>query len=128
MHHALTDPTYLSNCRAALAKEQADSLAQTPAWAHVDRQQVHADWDRLYQSLVPLIKAEVLPSDDAVQSLMAQHFAIACRFYRPSASAYVGMGLFYQDNPGMRDFHNAYHPRMVGFLLDAMVEFAHRTL
>ncbi len=117
------DPTYLETCRNALSQEQSKSLAETDHWAHVDRTQVHADWDALYKTLAGVIGTSTA-SDTHIQELLAQHYAIACRFYTPSPAAYLGMALFYQDNPGMRDFHNAYHPQMVSFLGDAMCVYA----
>ncbi|MDT9002426.1 TipAS antibiotic-recognition domain-containing protein [Paucibacter sp. APW11] len=118
---------YLDQCRAAMQAEQASSLAQTQHWAHVDRAQVHADWDALYKRLALLV--DQCNADSAeVQQLVGEHHAIACRFYLPSREAYIGMSLFYQDNADMRSFHNAYHPRMVEFLADAIFVFAQQRL
>ena len=107
--------------------EQAKSLAATANWAHVDRQKVHQDWDVLYKELAPMLDSKP-PEAPEVQALIAQHYAIASRFYSPSSRAYVGMALFYQENDGMRDFHNAYHPGMVEFLGDAVHAFAEAKL
>ncbi|EJE54880.1 TipAS antibiotic-recognition domain-containing protein [Acidovorax sp. CF316] len=69
-----------------------------------------------------------MPSSPAIQSLMARHHAIASRFYAPSREAYIGTALFYADNPDMKAFHNAYHPRMVAFLGEAIHTYAHSHL
>ena len=111
-------PEYLEQCRAAQGAEQAQSLASTNNWAHVDKAQAHADFDAFYKELAPLIDANE-PASRTIQALMAQHYAIASRFYAPSGDAYVGTALFYEDNADMKAFHNAYHPRMVEFLGDA---------
>lgn len=120
-------PEYLETCRTALAAEQAESLVGTDGWAHVDKQQVHADWDVLYKTL-----AGVMDQSDAssveVQEIMAQHYAIASRFYAPSKEAYIGMALLYDEDPAMRNFHNAYAPNMVQFLGEAMNIYAQRNL
>jgi TipAS antibiotic-recognition domain len=102
-------------CRIALQEEQTKSLAETNNWAHVDRAKVHADWDVLYKELAKSIDTSS-PDDEAVQSIVAQHYQIACRFYMPSPDAYVRMALFYNEDSDMKDFHNAYHPKMVDFL------------
>ena len=39
-----------------------------------------------------------------------------------------GMSLFYQENEDMRNFHNAYHLDMVGFLAAAMPIYADENL
>ena len=120
-------PEYLEQCRQALAAEQTKSLAETANWSHVDKAQVHIDWDILYKQFEPLVDAS-FPSSPEVQSLMAQHYSIASRFYLPSQMAYIGLGLFYRDNPDMKAFHNAYHPKMVDFLGDAIFVYAKNNL
>jgi TipAS antibiotic-recognition domain len=80
-----------------LSCEQAQSLAATDNWSHVDKTQVHLDWDSLYKELTPMI--ETLPaSAPEIQGMMARHYAIVSRFYRPSKQAYIGMSLFYGEN------------------------------
>lgn len=118
---------YLTQCRQALAKEQSISLSETGNWSHVDKQKVHVDWDILYKEMAPLI-ADSAPSSREVQSLMAQHHEIAKRFYSPTKDAYIGMALFYQENPDMNKFHNSYHPNMVNFLGEAIFVYANKNL
>jgi hypothetical protein len=120
-------PEYLEQCRQTMATEQAKSLAETGNWSHVDKKQVHIDWDILYKELAPLVDGS-LPSSAQVQSLMSQHHSIAARFYPPSREAYIGLGLFYQENADMKAFHNAYHPLMVDFLGEAILDYAQRNL
>ena len=106
-----------------MAAEQTKSLTETDNWSHVDKQQAHVDWDVLYKELVPLVNGS-LPSSPEVQSFMERHYSIASRFYAPSHKAYIGMALFYQDNPDMKAFHNSYHPKMVDFLSEAIFVYA----
>ena len=121
------DSTYLEKCRNALSSEQTKSLSETNNWAHVDKQQVHTDWDTLYKVISPLIDNS-MPGDENIQTLVDSHFKITCRFYQPSTDAYLGMALFYAENKDMEAFHNAYHPKMVAFLGDGMSIYAHRNL
>ncbi len=118
---------YLEQCRQALTAEQTKSLAETENWSHVDKQKTHIDWDVLYKELASLVDSS-LPSSIEVQSLMSRHYSIASRFYSPSREAYIGMGLFYRDNPDMKAFHNAYHPKMVDFVGEAIYAYAQRNL
>lgn len=120
-------PGYLAQCRAAQRSEQEQSLARTDHWAHVDKPQAHADFDAFYRRLAPLVDTHA-PAAPEVQARMAEHFAIASRFYAPSRDAYVGTALFYADNTDMKSFHNAYHPRMVEFLGEAMYTYAQQNL
>lgn len=110
-----------------MTAEQTKSLADTNNWSHVDKQQAHIDWDVLYKEFVPLVNG-TLPSSSEVQSFMKRQYSIASRFYAPSQKAYIGMALFYQDNSDMKAFHNAYHPKMVDFLGEAIFVYAQRNL
>lgn len=121
------DTEYLEKCRSSLKFEQTNSLAETNNWEHVNKQQVHIDWDILYKEFALLIDNSKA-SDKNVQSLMERHFEITCRFYRPSREAYIGLALFYNDNQAMKDFHNSYHPKMVAFLGDSISIYAHENL
>ncbi len=56
------------------------------------------------------------------------NYAIASRFYPASRQAYIGTALFYAENADMKAFHEAYHPRLVEFLGEAMFVYAHREL
>lgn len=114
---------YLQACRTALNDEQARSLSETNNWSHVDKPQVHRDWDALYKRLVPLLPSFPAHSPE-VQALIAEHHKIVSRFYAPSKRAYVGMSLFYAENPDMAKFHHAYHPDMVAFLAEAIPIYA----
>ena len=121
------DSIYQEKCRAALSQEQTKSLSETVNWEHVDRTKVHADWDVLYKEIAKIIDTSNA-ADSNVQALIDQHYKIACRFYTPSKEAYIGMALFYGENGGMKDFHNAYHPKMVAFLGDAICAYANDKL
>jgi hypothetical protein len=115
-------------CRQALAAEQAASLATTAGWSHVDREQVHSDWDVLYRTLAVAARDGALPSQPHIQDLIAEHYMIACRFYVPSREAYIGMSLFYGENLEMRTFHNGFGPDLVAFLSQAMQHYARHEL
>lgn len=127
MNTEINSVEYLQQCRDALGVEQAYSLSQTNNWAHVNKDEVHRDWDVLYRKLVTLID-QLPPTSLEVQALMVQHYEIASRFYAPSKMAYIGMSLFYAENHDMKSFHNAYHPRLVEFLAEAIPFYAHSNL
>ncbi|WP_440056470.1 TipAS antibiotic-recognition domain-containing protein (plasmid) [Pseudoalteromonas sp. T1lg65] len=118
---------YVSECRKALEEEQAYSLSNTNNWSHVNRELVHQDWDILYKKLAEYV-GKLTVANDSVQSLIKEHFEIACRFYTPSKKAYIGMGFFYKENKEMEKFHNSYHPEMVDYLGNAIVHYAKNNL
>ncbi len=120
-------PGYLDECRDALSTEQAKSLAETNNWSHVDKTEVHTDWGILYEEIAPLIDSS-LPSSPVAQALIDRHFSIISHFYSPSKKAYIGLALFYDENPEMKAYHNSFHPKMVEFLGDGMFFFANSKL
>jgi hypothetical protein len=118
---------YLSTCRQALEREKNKSLSETNTWEHVDREKVHSDWNELFTELAKLIDHSS-PSDDAVQAIIAQHYHITCRFYRPSKRAYIGTSLFLNENKEFLDYHNRYHPQLANFLGVAMRYYAENSI
>ena len=118
---------FLQQCRSAMAAEQADSLAKTNNWSHVNKDQVHADWDALYQKLAPLVEHHSSDSPE-IQSLIGEHFSIISRFYKPSKMGYIGTSLHYAENESMKNFHNSYHPKLVQFLAEAIPVYAEKHL
>lgn len=115
--------SFLQECRTALAKEQANSLAKSNNWAHVDKAQVHRDWDALYKRLV-ILMPDHPPHSPKIQELISEHHKIVSRFYAPSKMAYIGMSLYYAEDSEMAKFHCAYHPEMISFLAEAIPVYA----
>jgi hypothetical protein len=120
-------PEYQQICRDALNDEQAKSLADTDNWSHVNKQQVHSDWDALYKELTPMIQRLPAAAPE-IQAMMARHYGIVSCFYAPSKLAYIGMSLFYRENSDMKSFHNGYDANMVDFLGQAMPIYAEKHL
>ena len=114
-------------CRRSLGEEQARSLAETDGWAHVDKDRVHADWDALYREIAVFLDG-ARPEGDRAQELIERHVQITSRFYAPTREAYIGMAMLYAEDAAMKEFHNAYHPRMVEFLGLAMRAYADKRL
>ncbi len=87
-----------------------------------------ADVDAAYvgigRRLIPLIDARVAPDDERVLDVMADHYAIVARFWTPDAEQYAGLGDLYVDHEDFRARYDAEHPRMAGYLRDAMAAYA----
>lgn len=121
------EANYLESCRHALSSLQSKSLAETNNWAHVDKAQVHLDWEVLYKEIAQEID-NLAPDSERAQEFIARHCAIASRFYLAQKDAYIGLALFYEENSDMKAYHNAYHPEMVRFLGDAISVYANAKL
>lgn len=90
MENEFDNEKYYEHCLACLSKEQSESLSVTNGWEHVDKEQVHKDWDVLYKEIALLID-ESKPGDVEIQKMVDRHYHIARRFYTPSKEAYIGM-------------------------------------
>jgi hypothetical protein len=45
---------YLESCKKALKKEQEKSLLETNNWPHVNKDEVHKEWNLLYANFTIL--------------------------------------------------------------------------
>lgn len=79
-------------------------------------------------ALTELIKQGAAPQDAVVQEVIAQHYAIVCKFWTPNADAYRGLGDMYTGHPDFRARYDAHDPRLAEFFSDAMDVYASQSL
>jgi DNA-binding transcriptional MerR regulator len=83
-----------------------------------------AEIDAIHSAFVTLIEAGGMPSSSAAQALTARHYRWVSRSWRPDAEAYASLGQLYVEHPDFRSMYEALHPRMAGFMRDAMAAYA----
>ena len=88
---------YIDSCKKALKKEQEKSLFETNNWSHVNKEEVHENWNLLYVKIAEELDT-LSPSDIKAQDFIREHYKIVCAFYKPSKEAYLGMSLFYKED------------------------------
>ncbi len=118
---------YIDACKKALKVEQEKSLLETNNWSHVNKEEVHRNWNLLYEQIA--VELDTLdPLDNKAQDFTREHYTIVCAFYKPSKEAYIGMSFFYKEDKGMREFHQSFHVKMLTFLEEAIYIYACKNL
>lgn len=64
------------------------------------------------------------PTDTAVQSLVARHYAWVARFWKPDADAYRGLGEMYVQDERFRDYYDRWGAGTAELLRDGMSHYA----
>lgn len=81
--------------------------------------------DSLDMAIARLIEDGLSPKDDKVQKLVHRHFELQENFFNLTKEAYMALIEMYEaDNPELRKFWHAYHPKMWEFLCEAMRVYA----
>ena len=118
---------YIDSCKKALKEEQEKSLLETNNWSHVNKEEVHKNWNLLYAKIAEELDT-LSPSDLKAQNFIREHYKIVGAFYKPSKEAYIGMSLFYKEDEAMRTFHKSFHVKMLNFLEEAIFIYAYKNL
>lgn len=106
----------------------AESKQKTRGWGPADFAREKAGNDQLNREFARLLEDGVAPGDPAAQALAARHHAMVCRFWTPSPDAYVAMGRMYGGHPDFRRYYEAFHPKLVAYLSEAIRVYAEREL
>nr|WP_315395933.1 MerR family transcriptional regulator [uncultured Duganella sp.] len=84
--------------------------------------------DDIHARFVALIGRALDPGAPEVQAETARHYRWVSRSWRPDAEAYAALGALYADHAEFRAMYDALHPRLAGFLAEAMAIHARRVL
>ncbi|RRR98367.1 MerR family transcriptional regulator [Glycomyces terrestris] len=90
------------------------------------RRAVPAEFDRIATALAALRAEGRDPGDPAVQTLVADHYALVARHWdsEPGAAAYRGLGALYTDDPRFRDQYEQRGAGFTAYLRAAMDAYA----
>ena len=89
-------------------------------------QAVKAEGGTVAQQLADLMGKA--PSDAAVQTAVARHYAWVDNFWHPTAESYRGLGQGYAEHPEFRAFYEKYRPGLADFMCAAMSYYADHSL
>ncbi len=87
-----------------------------------------AEIDAIHARFVTLIERGLAPDAAETQGETARHYRWVCRSWRPDADAYAALGALYTGHAEFSAMYDALHPRLAGFLADAMAVYAQRVL
>ncbi len=97
--------------------------AKTKDWSAQEKTDFIHDINRIMDELVASIDAELKPSDKKVQALMKEHYVWLERSWTPTKAGYLGLIELYQTD-GFSEFYTSRHPKLLGFMLEAMQIFS----
>lgn len=119
---------YLVERGTITQKDIDDSWANVKGWEKADWERTNKESEEVNKAIASAIDAGLTPGSSEVQALIRRHHAWVKNFWTPNQESYVGLGEMYLDHTDFRSFYNAYHPKMVVYLVEAMKIFAKREL
>lgn len=94
-------------------------------WSDEQWAQFKDEVDHLDMAIAGLIAEGLSPDNDKVQKLVHRHYELQENFFNLTKEAYLALIEMYEaDNPEMRKFFQACHPKMREFLCAAMRVYA----
>jgi DNA-binding transcriptional MerR regulator len=102
----------------------AESHGRMSSWTDTERAAIPVVFADLEQRLAEEMDSGADPSDDAVQDIVAEHYAYICRFWTPDANMYAALGDLYVDHVDFRARKDAVRPGLAEFERDAMAVYA----
>jgi DNA-binding transcriptional MerR regulator len=126
------DPTKQAHYEAELGERYgadvgpviAESHRRLATWTEAERAAIPEVFAELERRLAAELESGADPSDEAVQDIVAEHYAFICRFWTPDADSYAGLGDLYVEHVDFRARKDAVHPGLAEFERDAMAEYA----
>lgn len=119
---------YLVDSGTLTQREVDESWDNVKGWKKGNWDQFHQEGDEINKALVAAMNADLKPSSTEVQDLIHRHHAWVKHFWTPTKESYIGLGQMYLNHTDFRDFYNAYHPKLVEYLVEAMKIYAERKL
>lgn len=101
---------------------------RTKSWSKERVEKIQQEQDALFKAFTEAINNKKAPSDPDVQKLVQKHFENIKNFWTPTKESYTELGKFYCHHADFEKFFETYHPRLSGFLAQAMAAFAEREL
>lgn len=119
----------LANYPGASVQElMKESKKRTSKWTKEKWDEIKAQSDEIYKDLAFLLEKGFEPSSIEVQGIIQRHFQMISQFYDVSKEVYLGLADFYANYPDFKNFFEAYHPKMLTFVLGAIKFYASHNL
>lgn len=105
-----------------------ESKKRTAKWDKDEWDEVKNQGDTIHKELAKAIEQGLKPDSDEVQTIIHRHYQMTERFYTASKEVYIGLTQLYAQHPDFKKFFDAYHPKMIEFIGEAMQFYAHKNL
>lgn len=101
---------------------------KTKVWTKKQWLKNKEEGDKIHMALVDAINHKLEPSSSTVQELIKKHYQLVTNFWIPNKESYIALSQFYNSHPDFIEFYDNIHPKLLGFLMEAMKIFAEREL
>lgn len=119
--------TYLVKYHGTMAEDLIfQSKKRMESWDKSDLEGIAREGNGIYKALSECIERELGPRSDEVQGHIHRHYQMTERFYDVSKDVYMGLAQLYCEHPEFRKFFDCHHPKLVGFIAEAMRVYAHK--
>lgn len=105
-----------------------ESKKRTAKWDKNEWDKVKNQGDAIHKELALAIGKGLAPNSDEVQDIIKKHYKMVQQFYKVTRDVYIGLTDLYIQHPDFKQFFDAYHPKMLEFICDAMKYFANKNL
>lgn len=105
-----------------------ESKKRTAKWDKYEWDDVKNQGDAIHKELAKAIEQGLKPDSNEVQAIIQRHYQMIERFYEPSKELYIGLTELYVQHPDFKKFFDAYHPKMIEFIGEAMRFYANKNL
>lgn len=115
--------------KGTLTQREIDaSWEKVKTWKKEKWEKFQQEGDELTKAFVVAMNANFKPGSAEVQKLVHRHHAWVNHVWTPNKESYIGLGQMYLNHADFRDFYQAYHPKLVEYLVEAMRVFAEQEL
>lgn len=92
-----------------------------------DIHKIQQEWHAIGQELTELLENDYASASPEVQKLIGKHYELIKKFWTPTKESYAGHADFIIETE-LKNFYNAYHPKLAQFLADGIKIFADENL
>lgn len=93
-----------------------------------DIKQWQQNVNKLYKEIAVLIDNNHQPDSHEVQILMPQLYSLVSTKNTSSKEGFIGLAQMYREHSDFKSFFDAYHPKLLEFIVEAMEVFANKNL
>jgi DNA-binding transcriptional MerR regulator len=104
------------------------SHKRTAKWDKDQWDDVKKAGDQIHKELADVINLGLDPESEEVQKIIHRHYELQNRFYDLTKEVYIGLADLYAQHPDFQKFFDAYHPKMIEYIGEAIRYYADKNL
>ena len=105
-----------------------ESKKTTAQWDKNEWNDVKNQGNAIYTALAEAIEQKAKADSDVVQAIIHRHCQLQKHFHEVTKNMYIGLSELYAQHPDFNKFFDAYHPKLIEFIGEAMRFYANKNL